>query len=83
MEAARDPLGFYWVDRSGATGTRSVQAGDNISVAYKGEYLNGRFLEKSGDDFELIYGTPDQVLKGLNYVIGRLKMGENAKIILP
>jgi FKBP-type peptidyl-prolyl cis-trans isomerase len=30
-----------------------------------------------------VYGTPDQVLKGINYVIPRLKVGQSAKIILP
>ncbi|WP_317897410.1 FKBP-type peptidyl-prolyl cis-trans isomerase [Aurantibacillus circumpalustris] len=83
MEAAQDPLGFYWVDRSGGSGERTTQLGDIVTIAYKGEYLNGRFLEKSSSNFEFIYGTPDQLLKGLNYVIGRLKLGENAKIVLP
>ena len=83
MEAARDPLGFYWVDLTEGSGSEFPKAGDNISIRYKGSYLNGRFLEQSGSDFEFIYGTPDQVLKGINYVIGRLKLGGNAKIILP
>ncbi len=82
-EAALDPLGFYWVYREGGEGNRLPQPGDLVTVAYKGEYINGRFLEKSGVDFEFIYGTPDQLLKGLNYVIARLKLGENSKIILP
>lgn len=82
-EAALDPLGFYWVYHDTVEGSGVPQAGDHVTVAYRGEYINGRFLEKSGADFEFIYGTPDQLLKGLNYVIGRLKMGENAKIILP
>ena len=82
-EAACDPLGFYWVDRSGGSGSSTPKSGDLVTIAYRGEYLNGRFLEKSGADFEFIYGTPDQLLKGINYVISRLKLGENAKIILP
>ena len=83
MQAAADPLGFYWVDRAGGEGNRLVQLGDNVTITYQGSFLNGRFLEKSGSDFEFIYGTPDQLLKGINYVIGRLKLGENAKIVLP
>lgn len=84
MEAAQDPLGFYWVDRSGtALGNKPLKPGDLIAIAYQGEYLTGRFLEKSPEKFEFTVGTPDQLLKGLNYVITRLKLGENAKIILP
>ena len=84
MEAAEDPLGFYWVDRSEtAQGKELLRPGDLVALTYKGEYLTGRFLEKSPEKFELAVGTPDQLLKGLNYVISRLKLGENAKIILP
>ncbi len=83
LEMAADPLGFYWIERSGGSGNVFPQPGDLVTIAYKGYYLNGRFLERSHTDFEFIYGTPDQLLKGINYVIGRLKLGENAKIILP
>ena len=81
--AAMDPLGFYWVERPEAGKGSQIQPGNGVSIAYEGCFLNGRFLEKSGKDFELIYGTPDQLLKGLNYVIRSLKLGQNAKIILP
>lgn len=83
MEAAKDPSGFFWVEHEEDHGEQHPKGGDYVSISYRGSYLNGRFLEKSGSDFELIYGTPDQILTGLNYVIGRLKLGENAKIILP
>jgi len=83
MEASADRLGFYWLDRSGGTGEAIPQPGDQLTIVYRGEYLNGRFLEKSSADFDLVYGTPDQILKGLNFVIGYLKKGESAKIILP
>lgn len=83
LESAADPSGFYWLERSLNYTGDIPKPGDMVTIAYEGAYLNGRFLEKSGKDFEFIYGTPDQLLKGLNYVIGRLKLGENAKIILP
>ncbi|PBQ34456.1 hypothetical protein CNR22_22640 [Sphingobacteriaceae bacterium] len=81
--AAQDPLGFYWIEHGPGSGDLIPKEGDIVTISYKGEFLNGRFLEKSGADFEFIYGTPDQLLPGLNYVISRLKLGENAKIILP
>lgn len=81
--AAMDPAGFYWVEKSGIGKGNEIKIGTTVSIAYEGYFLNGRFLEKSGKDFDLKYGTPDQLLKGLNYVIAGLKMGQNAKIILP
>lgn len=83
MLAAQDPLGFYWIDHSPGSGELLPKSGDIVAISYRGEFLNGRFLEKSSADFEFIFGTPDQLLPGLNYVISRLKLGENAKIILP
>ncbi|MBL7933604.1 MAG: FKBP-type peptidyl-prolyl cis-trans isomerase [Bacteroidia bacterium] len=83
MEQALDPLGFYWVEKPVSGKAALVKSGDQVTLSYQAYYLNGRFLEKSPDDFEVIYGTPDQLLKGLNYAISRLKVGDNAKIILP
>lgn len=83
MEGAADPLGFYWIDRPRGQETETVHTGDQVNLRYEAYYLNGRFLEKSPDNFEIVYGTPDQLLKGLNYAISRLKMGDNAKIIVP
>jgi FKBP-type peptidyl-prolyl cis-trans isomerase len=81
--AAMDPMGFYWLEKNGPETGPAIKAGNTISIDYEGYFLNGRFLESSGNDFELKYGTPDQLLKGLNYVISQLKLGQNAKIILP
>lgn len=82
MEAAKDAAGFYWVEKTNEKGP-IAQPGDLVTIQYRGEFLNGRFLEQSPGKFEFVYGTPDQLLKGINYVIGELKVGENAKIILP
>lgn len=82
-KAALDPTGFYWVEQPGTTAGEAVEPGSAVTLSYKGSYLNGRFLERSPAGFELVYGTPDQLLKGVNYAIGRLKVGQNAKIILP
>lgn len=81
--AARDVRGFYWVKKP--TDGQLIAFGfhDELTISYEGHFLNGRFLEKSPPKFELLYGVPDQLLKGLNYVIEYLKKGEDAKIILP
>ncbi len=60
-----------------------IRPGQQIKIRYRGQLLNGRFVDSVTRNFELRYGTPDQLLTGLNYVIGQLKIGENAKIILP
>lgn len=81
--AAMDPMGYYWIFKEGLENTVPIKPGQRVSISYEGYFLNGRFLEKSADNFEFRYGTPDQLLKGLNYVIGTLKLGQTAKIILP
>ncbi|MCE3228664.1 MAG: Peptidyl-prolyl cis-trans isomerase [Bacteroidetes bacterium] len=83
FERARDPLGFYWVERPRDTSSAPVEQGGTVSVSYSGGFLNGRVIDVSPGKFQVVYGTPDQLLKGLNYVIGRLKMGQTSKIILP
>jgi FKBP-type peptidyl-prolyl cis-trans isomerase 2 len=83
FEMAKDSLGFYWVEPPTGTGTVTAIAGDAITLSYEGGFLNGRIIDTSPKDFQVIYGTPDQLLKGLNYVIGRLKKGQTSKIILP
>lgn len=82
LELARDPLGFFWLERPQPSVESAIEEGDFVKIAYEGAFLNGRFLEKSDQDFEFIYGTPDQLLKGLNYVIGKLKKDQTAKILL-
>lgn len=83
MNQSLDSLGFYWIQAPKDTIGLNVAVGNTIVVDFEGAFLNGRFLEKSPIDFEWIYGTKDQVLNGINYVITRLKVGQTAKIILP
>lgn len=83
MEMALDALGFYWIQRPVPNNAASIGEGDLITLSYQGYFLNGRPLERSRSNFEYVYGTPDQLLKGLNYVSGKLKLGQNAKILLP
>lgn len=80
--AQKDETGFYWLHKSDEISEKPIKNGSLVKIAYSGYYLNGRFLEKA-ENFELIYGMPHQMLKGLNYVIPKLKKGAVAKIILP
>jgi hypothetical protein len=81
-KAAQDENGFYWLSRSRMNESEKVKHGDHLLIDYEGSFLNGRVFE-AASGFDLLYGTPGQLLPGLNYVIGSLKIGENAKIILP
>jgi len=83
IKPTQDASGFYWITYPAVSKSATVKIGELVTIAYRATFLNGRFLEKSNNNFEFIYGTPDQVLKGLNYVIGKLKLGQNTKILLP
>lgn len=83
MKAAKDSLGFYWVERPPAMNGENIHSGDLISISYQGAFLDGRIVDVSPANFSINYGTPDQIIKGLNYVISRLKLGQDSKIILP
>jgi FKBP-type peptidyl-prolyl cis-trans isomerase len=83
FEMAKDSLGFYWVEKPKKSDLPVIIYKNLVKLSYQGSFLNGRIFERSPDNFEISYGTPDQLIKGLNYVIKRLKKGQNAKIILP
>ncbi|MBC7695399.1 MAG: FKBP-type peptidyl-prolyl cis-trans isomerase [Burkholderiales bacterium] len=77
-----DRNGIYILERT-YTASEKVSVGKKIKVAYQGAFLDGKLVEKSEQTLEFIYGTPDQLVKGLNIVIGTLKKGETTKIIVP
>lgn len=59
--------------------------GDFIRIKLRGKFLNNLPLEQNDElivmDFE--YGTPNQVVSGIEKAIKMMKFGEKAKIILP
>ena len=81
-EKARDGSGFFWIDRPEATES-PVLPGTVVRISLTGSFLSGRRFDAVSIKQEFIYGNPDQVLPGINYVIGRLGHGQTAKIILP
>lgn len=83
FELSRDSLGFYWIEKPPPSDLPVTVYKNTVKLSYTGTFLNGRIFERSPANFEVSYGTPDQLIKGLNYVIKRLKKGQNAKIILP
>lgn len=77
-----DGYGLYVLEHT-TTHAEPVSQGRRIRVAYSGFYLNGTPLDNGRQQLEFTYGTPDQLVKGLNIVIGNLKKGETTKIIVP
>ncbi len=82
IEKARDASGFFWIDKPDAT-TSPVMPGTVVRISLTGSFLSGRRFDAVSIKQEFIYGNPDQVLPGINYLIGKLGRGQTAKIILP
>lgn len=82
-EAARDEKGFFWLEKPEASPFNTIVLGQHIRVKLKGSFLSGRTFDQEEIIQEFDYGSPDQVLPGINYVIGRLTLSQTAKIILP
>lgn len=81
-EANPDGNGIYWLNKQETSG-EDVSWGKKVQIEYEGFYLDGRPISVGKNVLEFMYGTPDQIITGLNIVIGSLKNGEIAKIILP
>lgn len=77
-----DEQGIYWLEYD-ENNNEMASYGKIVSIELKGSFLDGNIITSSAQKMTFAYGTPDQVVKGLNIVIGRLKKGEIAKIILP
>ena len=77
-----DVNGIYVLNKT-STNLEKVSSGKKVKVAYQGSFLDGRPIENTQQIIEFVYGTPDQLINGLNIVIGSLKKGETTKIIVP
>lgn len=77
-----DGYGMYTLEKQ-STGLEKVSAGKRVKIAYSGSFLDGKPVDKGEQVLEFVYGTPDQLIEGLNIVIGSLKKAETIKIIVP
>ncbi|MBS1638331.1 MAG: FKBP-type peptidyl-prolyl cis-trans isomerase [Bacteroidetes bacterium] len=82
MSGEPDESGIYWMASEVGQGT-PVSYGKIVKLSYTGSFLDGRQIDIANKPLEFSYGTPDQVVKGLNIVIGGMKKGGSAKIIVP
>ena len=62
-----------------------IKKGDVITIAYKGYFVNRLEFDRIAGKtaFTFTYGTPGQVIKGLDVAIKGMKKGEKSKIIIP
>jgi FKBP-type peptidyl-prolyl cis-trans isomerase FkpA len=79
----KDSLSVYWIGTKPDLSQLNLLKGKTVSMSYKGYLLNGKQFDESPDNWQVNTSTPDQMLRGLNYVIKFLNTGQNTKIILP
>ena len=77
-----DTNGIYTLQKT-STDLEKVSVGKKVKLSYSGAFLDGKSIGDYEQTIEFIYGTPDQLIKGLNIVISTLKKGESTKIIVP
>lgn len=77
-----DQNGIYIIEKTTTAGEPAAY-GKKLVVSYKGSFLDGKPIDREAQLMEFTYGTPDQLIEGLNIVIGSLKKGETSKIIVP
>mgnify|MGYP003646683566 CR=1 FL=1 len=76
--------GIYYAKIT-AVEDQNIERGDVINIKYVGSFINGVVFDTtfSKQSFEFTYGTPNQVIEGIEKVLKVLKNGEKAKIIIP
>ncbi|MCA1950787.1 MAG: peptidylprolyl isomerase [Treponema sp.] len=82
--ALTTPNGIRYVILKEGTGTK-VQAGNTVSVNYKGMFLNGEVFDASdfhGGPFQFQAGT-GRVIPGWDQIVMDMKKGEKRIVVLP
>jgi FKBP-type peptidyl-prolyl cis-trans isomerase len=77
--------GIYYIVQQAGTGP-AVRRGDTVTVHYEGRFLNGRFFDSTylrNEPFQFVYGEQEQVIRGLEKIIGRMCPGEKALVVIP
>lgn len=82
-EVVELPNKIFVLERKKGESPEIVSRGKTIVLSYKGRFLNDSLFDHPFYPMQFVYGTPDQVLKGINFVIKGMNKGEFVKIILP
>lgn len=80
LEAQRSDSGLYYVIEDEGTGAQPT-ATSNVTVAYKGYYLNGKVFDQS--DAEGVSFGLNQVIEGWTEGIPYFKEGGNGILLVP
>ena len=77
------PNKIFILEHKQGAGTDVVAKGKLVSVSYKGWFFNDSLFDNPKYPLQFTYGNPDQLIKGLNFVIKGMHKDEFIKIILP
>jgi FKBP-type peptidyl-prolyl cis-trans isomerase FkpA len=80
LKAEKTESGLYYVINEPGTGTQPT-ATSNVTVAYKGSFLNGNTFDQSGPE-GISFGL-DQVIKGWTEGIPLFKTGGSGILLVP
>ena len=74
--------GIYVIPQQKGEGIPIVSGSETL-IKYKATFTNYLQFDDLKKSFKLTYGTPDQVIKGLEIALKGMRKGEKAKIIIP
>ncbi|HEY6142057.1 MAG TPA: FKBP-type peptidyl-prolyl cis-trans isomerase [Flavobacterium sp.] len=80
LKAQKSESGLYYVINEPGTGTQPT-ATSNVTVAYKGSFINGNVFDQSGPE-GISFGL-DQVIKGWTEGIPYFKTGGSGILLIP
>ncbi|TVR72127.1 MAG: hypothetical protein EA408_07345 [Marinilabiliales bacterium] len=83
--AAPDENGIYFLQLSPGSG-KAVKAGDIVELNYEGRFLDGDIFDSTyerNETFRFVFGNEYQLIKGLEIIVGRMREGERARVLIP
>jgi len=82
---APDENGIYFVRLDPGSG-KAVKPGDIVELNYEGRFLDGDMFDSTyerNETFRFVFGHEYQLIKGLEIVVGRMREGERARVLIP
>ncbi len=83
-DQAQEYLGVWYIVVEEGGGP-SARQGDEITLSYRGSFIDGRIFDDATDSlsfFYFPYGKPDQVVRGIEIALSQMKKGERRRIWL-
>jgi len=74
--------GIYIIPQKREKG-KQIVSGVETRIKYTATFTNHLQFDELTKSFKLTYGTPDQVIKGLEIALKGMRKGEKSKIIIP